>query len=110
VRRISGTKGSVPLAGAAKAVTDAIDEQQAELLAEATARRDDHVTDVTTLVDAAEAASTGWARLPWAQVGVEGEAQLATQSVTVRCLLRPDGTVPEAEDESDLVAIVARSY
>ncbi len=110
VRRISGTKGSVPLAGAAKAVTDAVDEQQGELLAEATTRRDDHLTDVATLDEAAEAAATGWARLAWAQVGVQGEARLAEQSVTVRCLLRPDGTVPEAEDESDLVAIVARSY
>jgi prolyl-tRNA synthetase len=110
VRRISGTKGPVPLAGAAKAVTDALDEQQTELLAEATARRDDHLTDVATLDDATEAAATGWARVAWAQVGMEGEARLAEQSVTVRCLLRPDGSVPEAEDESDLVALVARSY
>ena len=65
---------------------------------------------MATLDEAAEAAATGWARLAWAQVGVDGEARLAEQSVTVRCLLRPDGTVPEAEDESDLVAIVARSY
>jgi prolyl-tRNA synthetase len=110
VRRITGTKAPVPLAGASKAAVDAVDEQQAELLAEATARRDDHITDVATLDEAADVAATGWARLAWAQVGVEGEARLAEQSVTVRCLLRPDGSVPEGEDESDLVALVARSY
>jgi prolyl-tRNA synthetase len=30
--------------------------------------------------------------------------------VTVRCLQRSDGTVPDADDEPDLVAIVGRSY
>jgi prolyl-tRNA synthetase len=30
--------------------------------------------------------------------------------VTVRCLRRPDGSVPDAEDEADLVAVVARAY
>ena len=41
---------------------------------------------------------------------VEGEAALATQGVTVRCLRRPDGSLAEADDEPDLVAVVARSY
>jgi prolyl-tRNA synthetase len=110
VRRISGSKAPVALSGAAKAVTDAVDEQQAELLADATARRDDRMVDVATIDDAAEAASTGWARLPWAVLGVEGEARLAERSVTVRCLVRPDGSVPDRDDEPDLLAVVARSY
>jgi prolyl-tRNA synthetase len=110
VRRITGTKESVPLAGAAKATTDSVDEQQAELLAEATAHRDARIVDVDTIEAAAEAATTGWARLPWALVGAEGEARLADQGVSVRCLLDQDGNVPEAEDEPDLVAVVARSY
>ncbi len=88
VRRISGSKTPVPLSGVAKAVTDAIERQQAELLAEATARRDDHIADVADLAEAAEAAATGWARLPWSKVGTEGEAQLAADGVTVRCLVR----------------------
>jgi len=110
VRRISGTKTPVPLAGASKAVTAAVDEQQPELLAEATARRDGHITDVATLDDAAEAAAFGWARLSWSAIGVEGEARLAEQGVSVRCLLRSDGTVPDAEDEAGLVALVGRAY
>jgi prolyl-tRNA synthetase len=110
VRRISGTKGPVPLSGVAGAVTDAVDEQQAELLAEATSRRDERIADVTTLDEATEAAATGWARLSWSTVGVEGEARLAESGVTVRCLVRADGSVPDAGDEPDLQALVARSY
>jgi prolyl-tRNA synthetase len=43
-------------------------------------------------------------------VGPDGEAKLAEQAVTVRCLLRADGSVPESGDEDGLVAIVGRSY
>ena len=49
--------------------------------------------------EALEAAATGWARLPWADLGAEGEARLAEQAVTVRCLVRPDGSLPDADDE-----------
>jgi len=35
---------------------------------------------------------------------------LAQSSVTVRCLLRADGSLPVTGDEDDIVAIVARSY
>ena len=38
------------------------------------------------------------------------EDDLAASSLTVRCLQRPDGEVPEDLDENDLVAIVGRSY
>ena len=30
----------------------------------------------------------GWARMPWSELGIEGEARLAEQSVSVRCLTR----------------------
>ena len=60
--------------------------------------------------EAIEAASTGWARVPWTAVGAAGEAEANTQSVTVRCLVREDGSVPDSEDEPGLVAILARSY
>jgi prolyl-tRNA synthetase len=30
--------------------------------------------------------------------------------VSVRCLRRPDGSLPESDDETDLFAVVARSY
>jgi prolyl-tRNA synthetase len=66
--------------------------------------------EVSTLEEAAEAAATGWARIPWAALGEDGEEQLATQAVSVRCLVRPDGSVPDTGEEPDLVAYVARAY
>jgi prolyl-tRNA synthetase len=43
-------------------------------------------------------------------VGVEGENKANAQGVTVRCLTREDGTVPDSEDEPGLVAYLARAY
>ncbi|MBE1612022.1 proline--tRNA ligase [Actinopolymorpha pittospori] len=110
VRRIPGSKDATPVADVVRVVSEALDADQAALLAEATAWRDGHTVDVTSLYEAVEAASDGWARIPWSTVGEEGEARLAESAVTVRCLLRPDGSVPETEDEPDLVAVVGRSY
>jgi prolyl-tRNA synthetase len=117
VRRIAGhgdgrqeRKQPIALDTVATAVADELDRQQAALLAEATERRESHTVDVTTLDDAREAASTGWARIPWDTVGAEGEADLAQASVSVRCLHRADGSLPESDDEPGLTAVVARSY
>jgi prolyl-tRNA synthetase len=65
---------------------------------------------VTTVADALEAAQTGFARVPWDVVGDAGETLLNRSAVSVRCLIRADGSVPESQDEPGLVAIVARSY
>jgi prolyl-tRNA synthetase len=43
-------------------------------------------------------------------VGAEGEAKLNQQSLTVRVLTRADGSVPDSEDEPDLLAYVGRAY
>ncbi len=110
VRRDTGEKVSVALAGVAAAAVDVLASVQAVLLAEATERRDAATADVSTVADAAVAAATGFARIPWRALGGDGEAELARSAVTVRCLQRPDGTVPEADDEDDLVAWVGRSY
>jgi len=64
---------------------------------------------VGTLDEALAAAATGWARLPWDKVGVEGETKANGEGVTVRCLVREDGSVPDSEDEPGLVAILARA-
>ena len=73
-------------------------------------RRDARIADVKTIDDAVEASSTGWARLPWSELGTEGEAKLAERSVTVRCLVRADGSLPETGDEPDVLAYCARAY
>ena len=110
VRRIPGTKTPVRLDGAAAAVARALTEDQQALHDEALAQREGRTVDVGTLDEAAEAGASGWARLPWERVGPDGEQQLAADGITVRCLLRPDGGVPESEDEANLVAIVGRAY
>jgi prolyl-tRNA synthetase len=110
VRRDTGTKVQVSLTGAAAAVTAALAAAQADLYAGALERRDAATAEVATLAEAHEAALTGFAKLPWAVVGESGEAELAQSGITVRCLQRADGTLPRADDEADLVALVARSY
>jgi prolyl-tRNA synthetase len=110
VRRDTGEKSPVALAGLAATVPGLLATVQAAMLAAATRRRDDRTHDVASVAEAAEAARTGFARLPWAAVGAAGEDRLAQDAVTVRCLQREDGSLPESPDEPDLVAVVARSY
>jgi prolyl-tRNA synthetase len=110
VWRHLGKKETVPLRSAVKLVTEQIDVVQAELLASATTRRDERTVDCSSLDDVLEATQDGFARVPWSVIGVEGEAKLAESAITVRCLQRADGSVPDADDEPDLVAFCARAY
>ncbi|MPZ25728.1 MAG: proline--tRNA ligase [Micromonosporaceae bacterium] len=110
VRRRDGSKQPTPLGAVVAAVRSALESDQQGLYEEALALRESRTTDVSTLDEAIEAARTGWARLPWAAVGPEGEARAGQEAVTVRCLVRPDGTVPDREDEPGLVAILSRAY
>jgi prolyl-tRNA synthetase len=110
VRRIPGTKESAALQGLTDAVRVALVEDQVALYAEAERKRDARVTDVKTLDDAAEAATAGWARMPWADLGPEGEARLAERAVSVRCLVRADGSLPVTGDEPDVLAYCAKAY
>jgi prolyl-tRNA synthetase len=110
VRRDTGDKEQVPLAEAAARVAALVERVQADLLEAATARRDAATADVTSLADAADAAQSGFARVPWALVRGEGEADLAGQGITVRCLVTADGGLPSSEDDDDLVAVLARAY
>ncbi|CAB4615748.1 unannotated protein [freshwater metagenome] len=110
VHRVGGVKEPVALSGIIASVTEALAAAQAALLAEATTRRDTHTVDVATIEEAAEAATTGWARIPWATLGLEGEAELAKSGVTVRCLVMPDGSLPDSDSAEGALAIVSRAY
>ncbi len=110
VRRIPGTKTQAGLAEVAPLVAAALVEDQRTLYDEALARREQATVDVSTVDEAAAAAATGWARIPWSTLGVKGETRLATKAISVRCLVRADGGVPDSVDEADLVAVVGRSY
>lgn len=116
VRRIPGKHspgGKEPVAVDALVglLPTVLEEDQALLLTQARARRESRTSDVRTVDEAVEAtAAGGWARVPWAALGEEGEARLAEHSVTVRCLVTEDGAVPDAEETPGNVALVARSY
>jgi prolyl-tRNA synthetase len=110
VRRIAGGKSHVALGRALSDVSRALDEDHEALYAAALAHRDANLADVERIEDAAEAARTGWATIPWKTLGTEGEAVLAESGVTVRCLTMPDGSVPLSEDDPAVLAVVGRAY
>lgn len=111
VRRIPGGKEPVALDALAGLLPAILQEDQALLLKQSRERRESRTADVSTIEEAAEAVSAGgWARIPWATLGEEGEAGLAEHAMTVRCLLAEDGSVPEDGDAPSNVAVVARAY
>lgn len=115
VRRVPGTKEPVALDALlddrAGMLPKILEDDQERLLAESRRMREERTTDVRTVAEAAEAAvAGGWARVPWADLGPAGEARLAEQAVSVRCLIAPDGSVPGADDEPGTLAVVARAY
>jgi prolyl-tRNA synthetase len=59
------------------------------------------------------AARSGFATVPTGVLGPDGEQRLNQQGVSVRCLQRPDGSLPAADDvepDEELLAVVARAY
>ncbi|HEY9555121.1 MAG TPA: proline--tRNA ligase [Acidimicrobiales bacterium] len=110
VRRDTGEKRTSPVGEVEHRVTNLLAQIQADMLAGAIARRDDRTAEVSSIEEAVEAAKVGFARLPWDLVKDGGEARLAQDAITVRCLQTASGDLPTSEDDSDLVAYVARSY
>ena len=111
VRRDTGDKQRVSVEGASAAVAKLMDQIQDKMLADATEFRDTNTTDATTLDEVLDAAATGFAKVPWDVVaGKDAKAALVDRAVTVRCIQRADGTIPDNETEPDLVAYCARSY
>ncbi|MFC9912043.1 proline--tRNA ligase [Streptomyces sp. NPDC059862] len=110
-RRIPGGKEPVAIDSLVRLLPTLFEEDQALLLTQSRERRESRTSDVSTIEEAVEAATAGgWARIPWATLGEEGEAKLAEHAVTVRCLVAEDGSVPDADDAPGNVAIVARAY
>jgi prolyl-tRNA synthetase len=110
VRRDLREKAPVPVSGTVPKVLTALVEAQRSLWQEARTRMEERTTPVKSVDEAADAASSGFATLPWRVVGLDGEAKLAEAGVSVRCLQRPDGNLAVEDDEPDLVAVVARAY
>ncbi len=110
VRRDTGQRADVALDRVVASVTETLDKAQATMLAGAEALREERTVDVTSVAEAMDAAKTGFARVPWREVGPQGEAELASAGVSVRCLLAADGSLPQPGGEPDEVAIAGRAY
>jgi prolyl-tRNA synthetase len=110
VRRIPGTKEPVALAALVPEIEAALRTDQQTLHDQALARREAASPLVGSLDQARDAAAHGWARIPWSVLGEQGETRLVEHAVSVRCLTRPDGSVPDSDDEPDLIAWVGRAY
>jgi prolyl-tRNA synthetase len=109
-RRDTSEKTTVALDAAAADAQRLIGQMQVDMLSAATDRRDSAISDCTTLEQVRDVAQTGVARVPWRVVGESGEQDLAAAGVTVRCLQSGDGALPEAADDENTVAYVARAY
>jgi len=110
VRRDTGDKQQVPVTGVRQAVAEVLPLIQEQLMAEAAERQERATVDVDTIEAAAEVAQSGFARIPWATLGLDGESRLAADAITVRCLVNADGSLPLGETETDLLAVVGRAY
>jgi prolyl-tRNA synthetase len=109
VRRDKADKESTPLDGLPVRLAKVLDDMQKNLESQAKERQATRTVDAGSIDEAVEAARNGFARVAWEPSG-EMEDRLNQESVSVRCLRRPDGSVPLAADEDDLVAFVARAY
>ncbi len=109
VRRDTAGKEPVSLEGLEAVVLRVLDEIQGALLRQAQQRQDSRTATASTLAEAREAAASGFVRVPWAEVRGH-EDDLGRDALTVRCLVRGDGSVPLSSAEPDLTAIVAKAY
>jgi prolyl-tRNA synthetase len=109
-KRLSGGKTPVALGELSTEVPRLLAAEQAAMLEATRVERDSRIAEVSTVDEAAEAGADAWAKLPWDTLGEDGEAKLAQSGITVRCLTRADGSVPDSDTEGGLVAYVARSY
>ena len=94
-------------AAAAAAEVDAVQTALYEQAAAMQARRTVDVPDVTSAIAAAQ---EGFVRLPWRACDKEGERTLNAAGISIRCVITPEGAVPDTLDAEDLVAIAARAY
>jgi prolyl-tRNA synthetase len=108
-RRDRNEKEPTPLDGLPVRLPEMLDDVQQALKQQAQERQETRTVDAGTVEEAVEAARSGFARIRWDGRG-ELEDSLNQEGVSVRCLRRPDGSVPLSADEDELVAVVARAY
>lgn len=110
VRRDAAVRTAVPLSESVAAASAALASMQEALLQQARTELERRTVEVTTLDQALEASADGFARIAWGRCGLEGERRANAAGVTVRCLMRPDGSIPDSVEEDELVAVLGRAY
>jgi prolyl-tRNA synthetase len=109
-RRARGAKTPLPLHGLAQEVPRMLREDQAELLAQASALRDRLTRRADSIDETITAAEDGLARVLRRDVGTEGEQRLLRSGICVRCLLREDGRPVDDPNDESVDAVVGRAY
>jgi prolyl-tRNA synthetase len=111
VRRDSGAKEAVTLDAVSTTTVTLLESMHTAMIEAARQRLTERTVEAASVAEALDAAKTGFARIPWDQLGEEGEDVLNREAISVRCLQTREGTVPGSADlNSDLMAIVGRSY
>ena len=111
-RRDDTTKASRPLDSVVASVTELLESSQAALFAEALRRREENTIKASTMEEAEEAAQAGFVVIPGSVLAADdGEGRLNAGGITVRLLQRPDGSLPDPDDDlNELDAVVGRAY
>jgi prolyl-tRNA synthetase len=114
-RRDTGTKSPVALAAVTEAATTALDAIHAALFDEATTLQQSRTVTVTSVEEAVAAAATGFAVIPVAALGPDGETTLNRAGLSIRCIHQADGSLPgpltdAGSSDEVLLAVVARAY
>jgi prolyl-tRNA synthetase len=110
VRRDTSEKLPHDVEGLASVVPELLEQVQHDLHAEALTFREQRTTDCTDVESVADAAATGFARIPWAALDASALERLGRDALTVRCVQTAEGDVPESLDAEGNVAVVARAY
>ncbi|HXQ18027.1 MAG TPA: proline--tRNA ligase [Acidimicrobiales bacterium] len=110
VARHTRQKTQVALAEVVPRTTALLARVGPELEAEAAALLAGRTRRVERVEEAIEAGMEGFARVPWRLLGPEGEARLAGETLSVRCLEGPDGGLLADDGDESAVAVVGRSY
>lgn len=102
-------KTTVKLSELPSIIPATLTEQQQDMLEAGKKRLEERTHPAATIEEAVELAQDGFAQMSWDALRPQ-EEQLKEKAVTVRCLMRQDGSLPESAEEQDLVAVVGRSY
>ena len=109
--RDSGEKKVIPVPSVAGEVQEALVAIQKRMFDGARSFREENTHEFTSLDDAiAYVAQGGFATLPWRSVGIDGEASIAREGLSVRCLVAADGSLPVGIEDNDTLAVIGKAY